>query len=357
MTEFDSSQVFIDDQDTSITYSGTWQKESQIDNVLKGTLSKATSPGATASYTFNGTALGTFVNVFGSQFPGNQPLSTYSVDDSSPSQFQGSGITKEEDSQQFFSSSIFNGGTHTLVITVTNCSQESPFYLDFLEVISEIPGSSSGSMSATSSSSSVPTAQAVVASHGSSTPVGAIIGGVVGGVAVLVVAAVAVFFFCFRRRNRRPYFYGHAPVGELLGFEGKEVTPYPQPPNSPPPASETGIMPYKPFIPPSASSHTTSPPASETGGSTYVASSSAGGGPSNSSGYVVRNVDHSSPNQPLSKAAQAGLLSAPPSTTFYADSGIRFDQVGEPSASQAGPFAHRLVGEALTDVPPSYSED
>ena len=62
----------------------------------------------------------------------------------------------------------------------------------------------------------------------------------------------------------------------------------------------------------------------------------------------------------MSKAAEAGLLSVPQQTTFYADSGVRFDQNGQPvpaagssSSSSAAAVPHEA--NELSEVPPSYS--
>ena len=68
-----------------------------------------------------------------------------------------------------------------------------------------------------------------------------------------------------------------------------------------------------------------------------------------------------SPNQPRSKAAEAGILSVPRDSTYHEDSGIRFPEpeVG-PSASASGAGAgtgpSASVEDIPVDAPPSYSE-
>lgn len=63
----------------------------------------------------------------------------------------------------------------------------------------------------------------------------------------------------------------------------------------------------------------------------------------------------SSPNQPMSKAAEAGLLSVPQQATFHADSGIRFDQNGQPQPVAGSSSSGIHATQELSDVPPSYS--
>lgn len=71
---------------------------------------------------------------------------------------------------------------------------------------------------------------------------------------------------------------------------------------------------------------------------------------------AARPPPRSSPNQSMSKAAEAGILSVPPSTTYHADSGIRFSSHGQPSGSGEGPSGAAREDVVPTDVPPSYSE-
>ena len=66
----------------------------------------------------------------------------------------------------------------------------------------------------------------------------------------------------------------------------------------------------------------------------------------------------SSPNQSMSKAAEAGLLSVPQDLTFYADSGVRFDPNCPPQLAGPGPSPSTEAlaqTHGLTDVPPLYS--
>ena len=126
-------------------------------------------------------------------------------------------------------------------------------------------------------------------------------------------------------------------------------------PQSPPstatsPPSQGGPMSYYA----STFASTNSPPASDAGGS-----SAYGGG--NTTNYTrqshapstvlsVANAAppvRASPNQPQSKAAEAGLLSIPQEATYHADSGVRFGPSGEPSGSGSGAVP--------ADVPPIYT--
>ena len=63
-----------------------------------------------------------------------------------------------------------------------------------------------------------------------------------------------------------------------------------------------------------------------------------------------------SPNQQMSKAAEAGLLSVPEPATFHADSGVRFDQNGNPQPVASGSSSGAGL-EPISDVPPTYTEN
>lgn len=95
---------------------------------------------------------------------------------------------------------------------------------------------------------------------------------------------------------------------------------------------------------------TSSPPASDAGGSSAYGSGTAQTRQSYAPSTVLSVTNagppiRSSPNQPQSKAAEAGLLSIPQEANYHADSGVRFGPSGDPSGSGAVP----------ADVPPMYT--
>lgn len=126
-------------------------------------------------------------------------------------------------------------------------------------------------------------------------------------------------------------------------------------PPQPAPSAFSGSVPSQ-YNPPSGLGHGSQ--AGYTPSEPPVSDYSSGSGPSTlvlASGSTPRVS--ASPNQPRSKAAEAGLLSVPQETTFHADSGVRFDENGQPiPAASSSSSANVLAPTAeLSDVPPSYT--
>ncbi|EMD40960.1 hypothetical protein CERSUDRAFT_91713 [Gelatoporia subvermispora B] len=342
----------IDDQDPRVRLVGEWSRLTGFGNAYDQTASFATSPGATIVLNFNASSTGTWVNVYGFLLPGSPPpISTYSVDGSPIITFVSDGVTKETDNVQYYSSSLFTGGVHQLIVNVTQCSNESPFYVDYFKVLS-FPSSSSSVAPATSSSSAsvstnaAATTQATAAS-GKSTNVGAIAGGVIGGVAILVATVAAVFFFCRRNKTRSPILAATRPFSR----EFKGITPYFVPTEAPllpsGPAQDSGSSIHFQAI-----SHASAPSSSGDYGNTPMP------GPSETvpSATSRRSVIQSSPNQPISKAAQAGLLSVPRPLVFHADAGVSLDRSTDGAPSHTVSI-HSVNPDNILDAPPSYSAD
>lgn len=112
-----------------------------------------------------------------------------------------------------FSQAGLDDKEHVINITVTQASDDYPFFLDAFsfrpstvqKVLSTTNTSSSSSSTSSSTGSPSPTGAAVTAK----TPVGAIVGGVVGGVLGLLalIAAGVGFWYWRRRRGRHRYVY------------------------------------------------------------------------------------------------------------------------------------------------------
>ncbi|KAK7688892.1 hypothetical protein QCA50_007583 [Cerrena zonata] len=345
-----STAVIVVNNDPSISYEGVW---ATVQSQGASVHASACAGGQTSfSYTFSGTQISIVGGLLVPKLNDTDALvSTYSIDNSTPFTYRApTNITADTGDVEFYTSPVLSDGQHTLFANVTSCSSNHLYImLSILYVPSSITSVASASRTVISS---FPTSSNTVSgsseSH-SSTPVGAIVGGVIGGVALLIISAIAIWFFCFRPRHGQPYFYKSAEAGDLLS---QEVKPFNVPgPQSPPstassPPSQGPNSYYAPTFAPA------SPPASDTGGS-----STYGGGsgtahtrqsfaPSTTlsvanPGLTVR----SSPNQPQSKAAEAGLLSVPQEATYHADSGVRFGPSGEASGS----------GTVPADVPPSYT--
>ncbi|KAI0650536.1 hypothetical protein C8Q79DRAFT_998362 [Trametes meyenii] len=335
--------VFPTTFDNSIAFSGT------ITEIVTG---------GTASLTF-------------SDFSVSPPSATFKIDGSLQETATAPNNGSLSYSYPFFESSELSSGQHTLDIAVTHGTNQYPFILDYIIYLPESGATPTASQQATST---LPPGPTVFTSSKSTVPVGAIVGGVIGGIAVLVGGAIAVYLLCFRHRGgRKPYFYAtHANAGELLAPEAKP-TPYEIPPPVGPQTTTVVATPglqsqysvgtsYVQSIHGAQPSHAPSAyTPSEAPLSEFSAGSSTSGPSHPPSLFLVNGhggprVLTSSPNQPHSKAAEAGLLSVAQPATYHADSGIRFNSSGEASSSSSRP-AEPLAAQDLADVPPTYSEN
>ncbi|KAI0677340.1 hypothetical protein C8Q78DRAFT_84773 [Trametes maxima] len=345
--------VFPTTYDNTIAFSGT------ITEIVTG---------GTASLTFSGTAVVVY-GIATTDFSVAPPSATFKIDGSLQQTSTAPNNGSLSYSYPFFESGELSSGQHTLDIAVTHGTNEYPFILDYIVYLPESGATPTASQQATATAPPGPT---VFTSPKAAVPVGAIVGGVVGGIAVLLGAAIAVYLLCFRHRGgRKPYFYAtHANADELLAPEAKP-TPYENPPSTPGPQTAVITTPgpqsqysvgtsYVQSIRGAQLSHIPSAyTPSEAPLSDFSAESSTSGPSHPPSLFLVNGHGGprvtSSPNQPHSKAAEAGLLSVPQPATYHADSGIRFNSPGEGSSSSSRP-AEPLAAQDLADVPPTYSE-
>lgn len=152
---------------------------------------------------------------------GTPPSVQFSVDGQptvvQPPEPSVSGTSAQEQSYSYFVQENLSEDSHTIDMDVLSASEEYRFVLDALVFK---PSNTSLSPSESLVSTSIPAPTGGSGSSSSSTaaaPVGAIVGGIIGGLAVLIAAGVAIYFLCFRKRNRRPYFYAaSANPGDLL---------------------------------------------------------------------------------------------------------------------------------------------
>ncbi|KAL4254464.1 hypothetical protein ABKN59_003646 [Abortiporus biennis] len=368
MSDSDLFSTIVDDQSGQIHYSSSWIPLYPAPTTKNSTVTLTTTPGSSFSFSFTGAGIvvyGTYLPLNGST---TSTAATYSIDGAPPFTNTNPTIQQEADNQVFWDSGLIKNGDHTLSVVVTAVNENSAYVIDYLAVVSKDASSSSTSASIPTSSTAVS-----VSRSKSSSPVGAIVGGVVGGVVFLALIVIALFFFLRRRRDGKPYFYTSATAGDLLT---NEIKPYSDMDDSG--ASQTARISQLPIVPSSVGtpSESSAPlqhappivqaPPSEAGFSSYSASNSgylSNGAPS--SMLTVANPTTmpritASPNQPRSKAAEAGLLSTPQTYAVFADSGIRFDQYGKPitSSSASGSGSRNPAEEVTgqTEVPPEYSE-
>ncbi|OJT05340.1 hypothetical protein TRAPUB_3781 [Trametes pubescens] len=367
------SLFIVDDHNLeSIIYNtqNLWFPTSSVDAALQGTLTEGIT-GAKASLTFSGTALA----VFGLATTANSssPTVQFSVDGQVLQTTTAPNNGSVNFEFPFFDVENLSSAQHLLEFTVLNATTDYPFALDFIAYEPVSGAAPTASQQIVTSFLPAPTgalatSTAATSSSSSGAPVGAIVGGVVGGVAVLVATVIAVYLLCFRnRRKGDPHFYAaRGQASDLLDQESKPAT-YVVPQATPAalgPQSRYSVGPTSAYSAPSAytspglayNSPGTAPyTPSEAPVSDYTSAS----GPSHPpSLFIVTNAQapRDSPNQAMSKAAEAGLLSVPQPATFHADSGIRFNSAGEPSSSSAAGTSHVLAAPELADVPPTYSE-
>ncbi|KAJ7619665.1 hypothetical protein FB45DRAFT_162416 [Roridomyces roridus] len=232
----------IDDQDPSITYTGSWVVGGTI-HEHDDTVSSSTKVGDHFSVPFQGTEITVF-GTFDATSTGVKTL--YSIDNAAgtivTSQASGNGL--DDYQQPFWQSGTLSSGNHTLVVTMKSINSddgdgEGTIWFDYFQVTggptetpntntqsspsgtSSSPSSSSASQSSasssatnTSSSSPSPSSSAGAIASGSSSHAG-LIGGVVGGVAVLILFLLCGLFFLRRRQrqqnsvsNAHPVYYG-----------------------------------------------------------------------------------------------------------------------------------------------------
>ncbi|KAI0751005.1 hypothetical protein C8Q80DRAFT_1268302 [Daedaleopsis nitida] len=345
------------------------------DQAYQGTVTSGIA-GAKASMKFQGTAVGV-VGIVSSVPNVGPPAAQFSIDGKIIQTTVAPNNASQDTQFDYFAFKGLDGSSiHEIEINVLNATTDYPFVMDYMIYLPTEGVTPTGSQAAVTTSLPSITAAPVnnaADTKSSGAPVGAIVGGVIGGVALIVATCIAIWFLCFRRRrsNGQPYFYASsANAGDLLESETKP-TPFDVHPQSV--AAASTLAPgsaYQPVpqtpsaysAPPSQysapsglgySAHTPSErPMSDYGSS--VSGPSQGHSLALASGSMPRAT--TSPNQPRSKAAEAGLLSVPQQSMYHADSGIRFDENGQP-IPQASSSSSAPVPDApdLGDVPPTYS--
>ncbi len=125
------------------------------------------------------------------------PISSYSVDGSTPVNYRANQTQYVQYNQRFYQSPVLPDGEHNLI--VTNTLYSDSLFLDYFVVQSETTTIVTGSNSPSSSSTSLPSTESSENSsiHKTTVIVGCIVGAVVGIVILLTI------FFCFRRQKRR----------------------------------------------------------------------------------------------------------------------------------------------------------
>ncbi|GJE85879.1 hypothetical protein PsYK624_019580 [Phanerochaete sordida] len=363
----DEAFLLVDDSSPAIVYHGDWQVLDLPDNLVQSfetygsTVTYSGTNGSYATFNFTGTQVAVQCLTLYQDKP---PEALFILDDSSPSSYTPPASTNGS-AVVFYKSAVLSSDQHSLQIFVGG-DTGAPVYLDVIAVDGASQGSSwatsaGGQVVQTAYANPLQSGASSGASSKSSVPVGAIVGGVVGGVAVIVIAALAILWMCWKRhRKQGPYFYGpSATAGELLSGEAKEISPFPTPDPQQPlpvtlhaPSAYSGSTLTAPSAPPSAygGQYASYPPSSVDG--SEQSSAWSGGTRSTTTLLTVTNAAPNAagltPGQ--RKALEAGLRTVPEAGGVqHADSGVRFDEHGQPSGSESS--------SVPADAPPVYSAD
>ncbi|KAJ7619663.1 hypothetical protein FB45DRAFT_931364 [Roridomyces roridus] len=381
------STVLIDDQDPSITYTGTWVVGGTI-HEHDGTVSSSVKVGDHFSVPFNGTGITVF-GTFDATSTGVRTLYSIDGDQGTVVTSQASGNGLDDFQQPFWKSGTISDGQHTLVVTMRAINGaagdgEGTIWFDYFQVTGSHPASTSASQGSSStvpvsssSSSSASPSPTSPASHTSSSH-GGLIGGVIA--AAVVVVLICIGLFLWRRRRQRDF----ADSTSVLPFGGgppQPGYPYPTPApmaslsNVPSSASKVGVLygnnntqPYGygpiPQAPMHESSYGITTPGSTPGSAAYPypvpmamayhhqpsASTSAAGTSSyagSSSGEAVSSsnvTDMKRRQQEVVASYEQGVginggpSIAPPAPVQHVDSGIReLDVNGAPKPAEIPP--------------------
>ncbi|KAG7447730.1 uncharacterized protein BT62DRAFT_1061256 [Guyanagaster necrorhizus] len=206
--------ILVDHTNEGIVWTGDWQTNTgtlihttrtYIENRPLGNSTKDSSTvGDSFSFQFRGTN----VSVSGAQrLSINGSISAdFRVDGGKATTFTTTSTSSGNDvaNAMFFSSSILDSGTHTLIVNITAVTGDQSFMLDYITYSDQ---ASRGSSSSSSSSSSGSSGTDSSSSSGSSSPAkmtafGGIVGGVMGGVVALSLIIGTLFW---RRRRKRTY--------------------------------------------------------------------------------------------------------------------------------------------------------
>ncbi|KAJ6511165.1 hypothetical protein C8R45DRAFT_1089281 [Mycena sanguinolenta] len=191
--------LFIDDADTSVTYSpGGWQSDNSTDSCLEGTQHTSQSVRSWAAASFSGTGISLFSPL------GQKGFSASIVVDGSKPVISQSLI----DGNKIFNTSGLSSGPHTINVTVLEGNLGIDYF--FVSNASSLaPATTSQSQPVPSPSQPAPSPSQPVPSpsHSSGTPqsskkppIAAIVGGTIGGLIMMLLLALIIWK---RRRNAR----------------------------------------------------------------------------------------------------------------------------------------------------------
>ena len=155
------SEVYVDDPDPSVSYSGNWQFSTDSLRDYHNTVHLTNTINSKATFTFTGTPFRSYeslpnstsitgINVmaYGDVRASETPQSSYSIDGGSLTFFKGAAGVLTEPGTLFYTSPSLSNGQHTL--TITNLNDTSTLFIDYFIVVTT--GTASTGTSSTSSS-------------------------------------------------------------------------------------------------------------------------------------------------------------------------------------------------------------
>ncbi|KIK04494.1 hypothetical protein K443DRAFT_417841 [Laccaria amethystina LaAM-08-1] len=213
------TKVIVDNEDPSITYTGSWTQNT--DKFVPGSLPSglpyhnSTHQSVNAGDSFAFSFTGSSVSIYGIMSWANlgsiettytldgSPLSrTYTVTQSTP---QFAGNSSDQNNYLLFSLDSILSGNHMLVVNVISVTGGQTFIFDYLTYtpyfwsLASMPNLTGVSSTSGAHSSSTSTPSPSVTSSSKSSPAGAIAGGMIGG--LILLSAIAAFFYWFGKRS------------------------------------------------------------------------------------------------------------------------------------------------------------
>lgn len=136
------------------------------------------------------------------------PSATYMIDGGSPGEFS-PWMDQDNGSVVYFQTPNLAAANHTVSVTVTNASEDTPYAFDYL-LFQPCPDAQTSGM--TMRQTELPSATVARALRS-----GYIVGGVVGGVVVFVLILCSFLFLRARRKPKQPYYFMKPTAEDMLG--------------------------------------------------------------------------------------------------------------------------------------------
>ncbi|TFK73537.1 hypothetical protein BDN72DRAFT_893943 [Pluteus cervinus] len=191
------------DNDLRVTYNGSWT----LNGTPSSTSHTTTTPGASASFSFNGTGIVVFGTVPASNDTIRPPTAAYTIDSEPAHVTTLPTASRSITDQPLFASLQLSGDiAHTIVINIQTA--DTPFTLEYFFVFPTFPNSSMDvqvntniPVAPTAYTTQPPTTSgAVLMGQDESGNTVKILAGLLGCLVVLMIVGVVLFFF--RRRNQ-----------------------------------------------------------------------------------------------------------------------------------------------------------